>query len=105
MLTGYEKETIILFNEAEEMASIFTYNKAWQKHLEQKLGLKPIMNNDDGGKEYELPKKRIRPPYPPRRLSETARAKATMQLAQNRRLRSKNVAGASTTETNLTEVM
>ena len=98
MLTGYEKETIILFNEAEEMASIFTYNKAWQKHLEQKLGLKPVMDNDAGGKEYELPKKRIRPPHPPRRLSESARVKATMQLAQNRRLRPENAAGVSEPE-------
>ncbi|MDY7028745.1 MAG: hypothetical protein SVR04_10655 [Spirochaetota bacterium] len=99
MLTGYEKETIINFNEAEEIASIFTYNKVWQKHLEQKLGLKPVMENSAGGKEYAIPKKRIRPPRPPRQLSQAARVKAAAQLAQNRHLRSENVVPINSTET------
>jgi hypothetical protein len=57
-LSAYEQETIINFNKAEDIASIFTYEKTWQKHLEGKLGLKPIMDNGFGGKEYELPKSR-----------------------------------------------
>ena len=32
-LTKYEKETIILFNEAEPTANIYTYNKALQNRL------------------------------------------------------------------------
>ena len=33
-LTNYEQETIINFNKAEDVAYIFTYEKTWQKHLE-----------------------------------------------------------------------
>jgi len=57
-LSACEQETIILFDKAEDMGSIFTYEKTWQKHLEGKLGLKPVMDNGFGGKEYELPKSR-----------------------------------------------
>jgi hypothetical protein len=72
--SSYEQETIINFNKAEDTASIFTYEKAWQQHLEKKLGLKPTMDNGFGGKEYEIDKKRIRPPRAPMRLSAEARA-------------------------------
>ncbi len=33
-LTKIEKETIVLFNEAEDMASIYTYNASLKKRLE-----------------------------------------------------------------------
>ncbi|MEE9521111.1 MAG: hypothetical protein V3V43_05355, partial [Dehalococcoidales bacterium] len=69
-LTNYEQETIINFNKAEHIAYIFTYEKTWQKHLEGKQGLKPVMDNGFGGKEYELPKSRIKPPRAPRKLSD-----------------------------------
>ena len=52
-LTNHEQETVIDFNKEEKMVHIFTYEKTWQKHLEKKLGLKPIMANGHGGKEYE----------------------------------------------------
>jgi hypothetical protein len=39
--------------------------KTWQRHLEKKLGLKPVMDNGFGGKEYKIEKKRIRPPRAP----------------------------------------
>ena len=74
-LSNYEKETIINFNKAEDTASIFTYEKTWQKHLEKKLGLKPVMENGFGGKGYEIEKKRIRPPRAPVKLSTEARAR------------------------------
>ena len=73
-LTRYERETIINFNEGDDMASIFTYNRAWQKHLEKRLGLKPTMDNGFGGRAYEIDKKRIRPPRAPVKLSAEARA-------------------------------
>lgn len=72
-LTSYEQETIINFNKADNMAYIFTYEKAWQKHLESRLGLKPVMENGFGGKEYQIPKNRIKPPRAPRRLSDLAK--------------------------------
>jgi hypothetical protein len=40
-LSAYEQETIIGFNKAEDIATIFTYEKTWQKHLEGKLGPNP----------------------------------------------------------------
>ena len=52
-LTNYEQETIINFNKEEDIAHIFTYEKTWQKHLEGKLGLKPVMDNGFGGKEKD----------------------------------------------------
>ena len=83
-LSRYEQETIINFNKAENVAHIFTYEKAWQQHLEDRLGLKPTMDNGFGGKEYEIDKKRIRPPRAPVRLSAEARAKRANQLRQSR---------------------
>ena len=83
-LTSYEQETIIGFNKAEDTAYIFTYEKTWQKHLEGKLGLKPIMDNGFGGKEYKLPKSRIKPPRAPRRLSDSAKIKLAKRLHRNR---------------------
>lgn len=44
-LTNYEQETIINFNKAENIAHIFTYENTWQKHLEGRPGLKPIMDS------------------------------------------------------------
>jgi hypothetical protein len=82
-LTNYEQETIILFNKAEDTATIFTYEKTWQKHLEGKLGLKPILDNGFGGKEYELPKSRIKPPKLPRRLSDSAKQTLAERLPKN----------------------
>ncbi len=58
----FEKETIITFNEAEPMATIFTYNRAWQQGL-RALGLRPTMNNGHGGLEFQLAKSRISPPW------------------------------------------
>ena len=90
-LTSYEQETIINFNKEEKIAYIFTYEKTWQKHLEKKLGLKPVMDNGFGGKEYELPKSRIKPPRAPRRLSDSAKKKLAERLHQNRVLSDQNL--------------
>lgn len=61
-LLPFEKETIISFNQGEKEAQIYTYEKSWQKHLEQKLGLKPTTEDGWGGKTYILDKHRIKPP-------------------------------------------
>ena len=79
-LPAYEQETIISFNKAEDIAHIFTYEKTWQKHLEKRLGLKPVMDNGFGGKDYEIEKRRIRPPRAPVRLSPEARAKLIKRM-------------------------
>lgn len=77
-LTEFERETIINFNEGDKTGYIFTYNKTWQRHLEERLGLKPTMDNGYGGKEYEIDKKRIKPPRAPKKLS----AKARLEIAK-----------------------
>ncbi len=93
-LTGYEKETIITWNEYEKKAEIFTYSKRWQQHLEKRFGLKPIMDNGYGGKEYELPKSRIRLPLVPKTLSAEAKKKLQQRarkMHQNGFFRSKTL--------------
>ena len=90
-LSGYEQETIITFNKGEDMASIFTYEKTWQKHLEKKLGLKPTLNNGFGGREYELPKSRIKLPRAPRKLSPSAKKGLAERLHGDRVLSAQNL--------------
>jgi len=90
-LSKYEQETIINFNKDEDIAYIFTYEKTWQKHLEGKLGLKPVMDNGFGGKDYELPKSRIKPPRAPRKLSDSAKEKLVERLHGNRVLSAQNL--------------
>ena len=90
-LTNYEQETVINFNKEEKVAHIFTYEKIWQKHLEKKFGLKPLYNNGFGGREYELPKKMIKPPRAPRRLSDSAKEKLAERLHRNRVLSAQNL--------------
>ena len=90
-LTNYEQETIINFNKEENIAYIFTYEKTWQKHLEGKLGLKPVIINSYGGREYELPKKMIKPPRAPRKLSDSAKQKLAERLHANRVLSAQNL--------------
>ena len=89
-LSNYEQETIITFNREEKTANIFTYEKTWQQHMEKKLRLKPIIDNGFGGKEYEIDKKRIRPPRAPMKLSAVARANVARRLRQIPVLRSRN---------------
>jgi hypothetical protein len=90
-LTSCEQETIINFNKAEDTAHIFTYEKTWQKHLEVKLGLRPVIENGFGGKEYALPKSRIKPPRAPRKISASAKKKLAERLHRNRVLSGQNL--------------
>lgn len=78
-LTNEEKETIITFDETPDDAAIFTYNKSWQRHLENKLGLKSTMNNGYGGREYRVPKNRIKPPRVPVKISAATRERLRKQ--------------------------
>lgn len=84
VLTNEERETIISFDETPADAVIFTYTKAWQAHLENQLGLKATMDNGYGGKEYRVPKKRIRMPLVPRRLSAEQRQELGERLKKAR---------------------
>lgn len=84
VLSNEEKETLISFDETPTEAVIFTYNKRWQQHLEKRLGLQPTLNNEYGGKEYHLPKSRIRLPLVPRHLSAEQRQRIARQLSEGR---------------------
>ena len=85
-LTRYELETVINFNEEQKTARIFTYNKGWQNHME-KLGIKPELVNDFGGKGYTIPKEWIRKPLPKRQLSDETKAMLTARLKGMRKNR------------------
>lgn len=90
-LNSYEQETIINFNKEEKIAHIFTYEKSWHEHLEKKLGLKPVEDNGSGGKAYEIPKNRIKPPRAPRKLSNSAKEKLAERLHGHRVLSARNL--------------
>jgi len=75
-----ERETIICFNETNEPASVYTCNKTWQKHIEQRLKIKPTYKNDYGGREYYVPKKQIPMPRARRVLSEEEKTRRATRL-------------------------
>ena len=83
-LSKYEQETIINFNKRKPGAYIFTYEEKWKKHLEKMPGVKLIMDNGMGGKEYLIDKDRIRMPQLKRRLSNEVREKKIEQLRKAR---------------------
>ena len=71
-LSKYEKETIILFNEAEQQASIYTYNTSLKKRLREFVRKYPELcklekTNEAGGCTYVIDKSRLsirlQPPY------------------------------------------
>ena len=87
-LSPEERETIISFDETTADAVVWTYNKSWQKQIEIKLGIKPTLVNHLGGKEYQVPKKRIRMPLAPRKLSSEQRQKMGERLRETRHQKS-----------------
>ena len=70
MRTKVEKETVVLFNEAEDRAEIYTHNAKWKNRL-QELSKQypdecsPVSENADGGMTFSLDKRlvTIRKPY------------------------------------------
>jgi len=92
-LSNEEKETLISFDETPAEAVIFTYNKRWQIHLEKKLGLKPVLNNGYGGKEYHIAKRRIPLPRAPKNLSPEQKKKMGERLQKARHQKSPNLVG------------
>lgn len=68
----HERETVITFNEADELASIWTASETIYRRL-KKLGYEPTEDNDRSAV-FQVPKKHIRLPRPGRQLSESQRA-------------------------------
>ena len=63
-MTKYEMETIVNFTEADDTASIYTYNVALKNKLERYAEKYPTLckltsQTEDGSRTYEVPKKRL----------------------------------------------
>lgn len=61
-LSKIEQETIILFNEAEDTATVYTHNKAWQNRLDRFCVCDPHVERgktNGSAKTYKVPKKYI----------------------------------------------
>jgi hypothetical protein len=82
-LSGEEKETIIRFDETQSPADIFTYNKRWIRLLENKLGLKPDMINEYGGRGYTIDKHRIPLPRVPKKMTAEQRKRLSDRASKN----------------------
>ena len=83
-LTREEKETIILFNEADDTAECFTYSGRLTTRLDKLCGERgdecaQVKDNGEGGRTYNFPKSWIRV-NPPRRYTEEQRAAMTERL-------------------------
>lgn len=79
-----ERETIITYNEAEPVASVYTMNGALIRKLEGLTESRPdearrVKNHPDGAQEYEVPKKWIRV-QPPRVLTDEQKAAMTARF-------------------------
>lgn len=82
-LSRQEQETIILFNEAEQEATVYTHNKALQKRLDGFCVTDPrysLIKTEGKAKTYKVPKKSIRV----RKLPMFAEATA-LKMANNAR--------------------
>lgn len=64
-LSRIEQETVILFNEADALASIYTYNGALKRKLSGLCAARPdeakqIKDDGQGGLTFEVPKRWIK---------------------------------------------
>lgn len=92
-LTNEEKETIIVYNEKDRTASVFTYRPSLQRQLDGLCVDRPeyvrkIKETSEGAKEYEIPKKWVkiranRILSDEQRLEMSERMKARMHAEQN----------------------
>lgn len=83
-LSRAERETIIIFNEEDAIASCFTYNGKLTRRLQSLCEQKPddiklVKSNSEGGLTFEFPKKWITV-RPPRQMSEEQAAAAAERL-------------------------
>lgn len=79
-LSNYERETIILFNEGDQTASVYTYNRKLQNKLNKLVDVNPDISvrcQDEECTTYILPKKWIKV-SPPRQVNYTDEQRAAM---------------------------
>lgn len=62
MLSNYERETVVCFNDSDETATVYTCNKALQRKLSkysaENKGYK-LIKSDNDSQTYECPKKLV----------------------------------------------
>lgn len=79
-LTSYEKETVIVYNNKESTAQVFTYHRALQNKLNKLLETNPeisVLRSGDEWIEYMVPKSWIKV-SPPRQVNYTDEQRAAM---------------------------
>lgn len=86
-LSRYEQETVVNFNEEEPHATVYTYNKSYQRKLRilsEKFSkdVKLIANDQHGGVTYTIPKKWIKI-NSPRAMDENQRQQLAERLKSN----------------------
>ena len=89
-LTKYEMETIVNFNEAESVASVYTHNKALRRTLDKLAQERPEdcridrVSHDGAATDYSVPKSwvKIRPP----RIASEAQKAASRAAAEKAQL-------------------
>jgi len=86
-LSNYEKETIILYNQEEKTASVYTYHPALIKKLEDGCKKYPDMfkfeHEEAGGRTYTIPKKYVSVRLP-KVISEEARQEMGQRLTKSK---------------------
>lgn len=82
VLSKYEQETVINYNNEEKLASIFTYDKTLMRKIDNKLSeysdIK-VVRRGESWAEYSLPKKWIKVGFP-RQLSDEQRAEMANRM-------------------------
>lgn len=82
VLSKYEQETVINYNNEEKLASIFTYDKTLMRKIDNKLSEYPdikVVRRGESWAEYSLPKKWIKVGFP-RQLSDEQRAEMANRM-------------------------
>lgn len=84
-LTNYERETIIIFNEADDMATVDTCNRGWINKLDKLVASNPKIvegRTDEHSKRYLLPKSWVKI-RAPREISDEERSVLRQRAIEN----------------------
>lgn len=85
-LEKYEKETIIVFNEEEKTANVYTFNKKLIKKLDMLCNnneAELVKYSNEGSKTYNVPKSWIKISPPKRMNISEERRKALIETAKS----------------------
>jgi hypothetical protein len=94
-LNNYEKETIILWNEAEKTAEVYTCSKSMMRKMDELAEKSPTVQRTEEteySKTYILPKKYVKVVLP-RQLSDETKRKMRLRMQEMRKKQKEEVAG------------